>query len=283
MDPIAMELQANDKAHRKIMDLEISNTSLLAVNSSLENTMRQQAQELEDLREELERLRQNSALSPESVTRHQRQAPPEYPPLAWSSTHEEEGDDDADEIAFARVCAKVQQMIEDGLKSTQYRVPSSILDDDEPESRRGVDDSGSLGRTPGALRKRSSSMSIDSDYKPMAIKVHHNHKPPLAPGHATTKGRSPSFTRSVSSRSSCDSVASYNSTRSSNSHGYLGDKESSSAVKARRLSIVMRPVIDAPTHTYLDDPYESLDSSTSSNNQMLSYSMQSSASSSAPY
>ena len=75
-DPIAIELQANDRALRKvnfglsmklagvrqahksggqIMDLEISNTSLLAVNTSLETTIRKQSQLIEQMRHEIAR------------------------------------------------------------------------------------------------------------------------------------------------------------------------------------------------------------------------------------
>ncbi|KAI8813785.1 hypothetical protein BJ742DRAFT_766819 [Cladochytrium replicatum] len=49
-DGIPMESHANDRVLRKIMDLEISNTSLMAVNSSLEHTIRKQAQTIERLK-----------------------------------------------------------------------------------------------------------------------------------------------------------------------------------------------------------------------------------------
>ncbi|KAJ3126077.1 hypothetical protein HK098_007875 [Nowakowskiella sp. JEL0407] len=52
-DENPMEIQANDRALRKIMDLEISNTSLLAVNNSLESTIRKQAQTIERLKSQV--------------------------------------------------------------------------------------------------------------------------------------------------------------------------------------------------------------------------------------
>ncbi|KAI8800380.1 hypothetical protein BJ742DRAFT_860096 [Cladochytrium replicatum] len=53
---IPMESHANDRVLRKIMDLEISNTSLMAVNSSLENTIRKQAQTIERLKSKIRGL-----------------------------------------------------------------------------------------------------------------------------------------------------------------------------------------------------------------------------------
>ncbi|KAJ3233798.1 hypothetical protein HDU81_001979 [Chytriomyces hyalinus] len=50
MDPQTMKAQVNDRAVRKIMDLEIANESLLAVNTTLENTIREQALNLEQMR-----------------------------------------------------------------------------------------------------------------------------------------------------------------------------------------------------------------------------------------
>ncbi|KAJ1551647.1 hypothetical protein HK096_005920, partial [Nowakowskiella sp. JEL0078] len=52
-ETISIEAQANDRALRKIMDLEISNTSLLAVNNSLEATIRKQAQTIERLKSQI--------------------------------------------------------------------------------------------------------------------------------------------------------------------------------------------------------------------------------------
>ncbi|KAI8611838.1 hypothetical protein BC830DRAFT_626411 [Chytriomyces sp. MP71] len=49
-DLIPMKTQVNDRAVRKIMDLEIANESLLAVNTTLENTIREQALNMEQMR-----------------------------------------------------------------------------------------------------------------------------------------------------------------------------------------------------------------------------------------
>ncbi|KAJ3413751.1 hypothetical protein HDV05_007654, partial [Chytridiales sp. JEL 0842] len=48
-----MEAQANQRALRKIMDLEIANESLLAVNMTLETTIREQALSMEQLKRQL--------------------------------------------------------------------------------------------------------------------------------------------------------------------------------------------------------------------------------------
>ncbi|ORY53916.1 hypothetical protein BCR33DRAFT_711257 [Rhizoclosmatium globosum] len=49
-DAQTAKAQVNDRAVRKIMDLEIANDSLLAVNTTLENTIREQALNLEQMR-----------------------------------------------------------------------------------------------------------------------------------------------------------------------------------------------------------------------------------------
>ncbi|KAI9330884.1 hypothetical protein BDR26DRAFT_871087 [Obelidium mucronatum] len=49
-DAQTAKAQVNDRAVRKIMDLEIANESLLAVNTTLENTIREQALNLEQMR-----------------------------------------------------------------------------------------------------------------------------------------------------------------------------------------------------------------------------------------
>lgn len=62
------------------------------------------------------------------------------------------------------------------------------------------------------------------------------------------------------SRSSGSDVSSCSSSsRSSESSGYGSGSSSDQESKSRRLSIVMRPVVETPTHAYLDDPYVLLD------------------------
>ncbi|KAJ3330716.1 hypothetical protein HDU76_005027 [Blyttiomyces sp. JEL0837] len=57
-----LEIQANDRALRKIMDLEIANESLLAVNTTLENTIREQAFTMEQLRRQLRMIQRRVSL-----------------------------------------------------------------------------------------------------------------------------------------------------------------------------------------------------------------------------
>ncbi|KAH9849235.1 hypothetical protein C2E23DRAFT_395092 [Lenzites betulinus] len=71
------KLKAQAKSNRKIADLEITNRSLLAINSSLEATKHKQAKEIRDLRR---KLRESRLILP----------PPAYRAVKSSLTHDDE-------------------------------------------------------------------------------------------------------------------------------------------------------------------------------------------------
>ncbi|KAJ3282107.1 hypothetical protein HK104_011099 [Borealophlyctis nickersoniae] len=164
-DPIDIELQANDRALRKIMDLEISNTSLLAVNTSLENTIRQQSLAINQMQQEIARLKGEvidedeegssdyQASVPSDTTQLQVPSKPEVPPsdpsqgavteaCKPSAVHpesrnrtlaqtaalaaEEEGHKDA-QVVYGRICAIIQRLVEDGAKAVEYRADLALL------------------------------------------------------------------------------------------------------------------------------------------------------------
>ncbi|TPX66190.1 hypothetical protein SpCBS45565_g04678 [Spizellomyces sp. 'palustris'] len=281
LDPVAMEIQANDKALRKIMDLEISNTSLLAVNSSLENTIRQQAQELDELRQEIERLKGLSSVNAVATLANGSMT---KSPAPLEASRSEPAVVDIDslikedehvEIAFARICATIQQMVGDGKKAAEYETPAYIIDeaqarDTEATTRRDLirkesrnalgktlaKTSGSQGDTFSSMNGYShqgangglSSMAVTS--VPMTVKVGKRSR-----GSRSSISSGSDVSRSSSSSKSSSSSGACNSIPNKNEPHTEGDKE----IKARRLSIVMRPVVDTPTHAYLDDPYVLLD------------------------
>ncbi|KAI0828873.1 hypothetical protein BC628DRAFT_1174581 [Trametes gibbosa] len=78
------KLKAQAKSNRKIADLEITNRSLLAINSSLEATKHKQAKEIRDLRR---KLRESRLILP----------PPAYRAVKSSLTHDDEQDDEDEE------------------------------------------------------------------------------------------------------------------------------------------------------------------------------------------
>ncbi|KNC99890.1 uncharacterized protein SPPG_05263 [Spizellomyces punctatus DAOM BR117] len=273
LDPVAMEIQANDKALRKIMDLEISNTSLLAVNSSLENTIRQQAQELDELRQEIERLKGLSSVNAETVAILANGSTTKSPAPVEDSRSEPAvvdidsliKEDEHVEIAFARICATIQQMVGDGKKAAEYETPAHIIDeaqarDAEATARRdlirkesrsalGKTLASSQGDTFSSLNSHSQqaangSMAVTS--VPMTVKVGKRSRASRSSmSSGSDVSRSSSSSKSSSSSGACNSIPNKNEPHTE------GDKD----MKARRLSIVMRPVVDTPTHAYLDDPY----------------------------
>ncbi|KAJ3034830.1 hypothetical protein HDV00_004593, partial [Rhizophlyctis rosea] len=195
-DPIAIELQANDRALRKIMDLEISNTSLLAVNTSLETTIRKQSQLIEQMRHEIAKLKgleideDDSVLSEfidpvlleekavtvaapdaEDQTELSQSIDPETetgdatPKL--TSTEDEQAQKEA-QIVYARVCAVIEQLTADGRKAVEYRAPMhevdiAVVSDDQfnkvevPVPTVPTSRAfATLGRSAGVLRRNSS-------------------------------------------------------------------------------------------------------------------------------
>ncbi|KAH6561398.1 hypothetical protein BASA62_009834 [Batrachochytrium salamandrivorans] len=119
--PVDSTIQLHDRAIRKAMDLEISNTSLLSVNSALERTVRQQSIVIKQLKKQLTRLC-NQSLDEKTL-------------LAFTET---QGDEDVHvispqieipppdpiilgpiDVALDRVCDLVQSILNDGLKAAE--------------------------------------------------------------------------------------------------------------------------------------------------------------------
>ncbi|KAI8903946.1 hypothetical protein DFJ77DRAFT_444138 [Powellomyces hirtus] len=273
-DPVAMEIQANDKALRKIMDLEISNTSLLAVNTSLENTIRQQSQEMEAMRKELERLRDSAVNSMSNISMTDRTPRDSSPSrISINSTPDATVDSilDADalikedgnvELRFSRICAMIQQMVEDGTKAVEYQAPShppvptvqqepGHAIDIETQARKALarkESRGALIRAAGALRKQTSS---PTNPEPSVLRMARSVVVETVP--VVTK-----VTRK-SSRNSNSSDVSHTSSSSHSSAASTQHTPKADAATRRRGSVVMRPFVDSPAHAYLDDPYAMLD------------------------
>ncbi|EIW64113.1 uncharacterized protein TRAVEDRAFT_41528 [Trametes versicolor FP-101664 SS1] len=135
-DDAERKLKAQAKSNRKIADLEITNRSLLAINTSLEATKHKQAREIRELRR---KLRESRLILP----------PPAYRAVKSSLTHddeqpdeeeeEEEGEDDADIIEgkddepYRRV-----KLILEGLLSSCQRALESTPEDFIEAPRSGV-------------------------------------------------------------------------------------------------------------------------------------------------
>ncbi|KAJ3014764.1 hypothetical protein HKX48_004969 [Thoreauomyces humboldtii] len=282
IDPIAMEIQANDKALRKIMDLEISTTSLLAVNTSLENTIRQQSQEMESMRQELERYR--------ALAKSQTRVPVVPAPVLSSSppvpvednpTDLIKEDDDV-EVGFSRVCAMIQQMVEDGQQAIDYRpeaLPAlqvipidqvSHVIDIETQARKVLarkQSQGSLTRAAGALRKASSTCS-SSSFLAKDVGAPSCRSPipepltspqPIAPIKASKKpaSRVGSGSRPAASTESASvpEVVTPKKLRPQVTPTTDEEVKNTQRIIARRPSVIMKPLVDSPTAVYLDDPY----------------------------
>ncbi|KAJ3148677.1 hypothetical protein HDU89_004527 [Geranomyces variabilis] len=293
IDPVAMEIQANDKALRKIMDLEISNSSLLAVNSSLENTIRQQSIDLEAMRKEMESLRAaaNSAsetarLSAELTAPreawHKSPADQHVDVVIISSSIESESVEEetsSGSISYSRSCAMIQQMIDDGRAAAEYIAPVHAPlpqpakeqpkhdIDIETQARQALarrESHGALARAAGALRKRQSR----SPPPPQLVSpIAYVNTVPVVNKVSTRRA---TRTNSGSDLSNGSSSASSSSRRSAPNLNAAANRQAAAAAALassppagrdavrRRGSVVMRPFIDSAAH-YLDDPYVILD------------------------
>ncbi|KAI9057739.1 hypothetical protein FKP32DRAFT_1762205 [Trametes sanguinea] len=180
--------KAQAKSNRKIADLEITNRSLLAINSSLEATKHKQAREIRELRR---KLRESRLILP----------PPAYRAVKSSLPHddeetdeeEEDDEDDADIIEgkddepYRRVKVMVEGLIESckrALESkpedfvgtsrgvakvlTEEEVRNWRGDDNDTETRSTLDPddtsfSGSRPLTPSRVAVPSSDSDLDSE------------------------------------------------------------------------------------------------------------------------
>ncbi|KAI9349275.1 hypothetical protein DFJ73DRAFT_834032 [Zopfochytrium polystomum] len=127
-----LEVQINDKAVRKILDLEIANEALLAVNASLEATICEQAAVMCQLRKELAAVKAKTSAvfnatypskaptsSPAGTGVVVAAAPGEGAalqgiPEPTSNLHEDV------EFKFQKVCAVVSMLIQEGSKAIEH-------------------------------------------------------------------------------------------------------------------------------------------------------------------
>ncbi|KAJ3184960.1 hypothetical protein HDU87_002526 [Geranomyces variabilis] len=291
IDTVAMEIQANDKALRKIMDLEISNSSLLAVNSSLENTIRQQSIDLEVMRKEMESLRAaaNSAsetarlsaeLSAPREAWHKSPADQHVNDVVTSSPVEPESVEEETSlgsISYSRSCAMIQQMIDDGRAASEYfapvhaPLPQPLKEqpkhdiDIETQARQALarrESHGALARAAGALRKRQSRSPPPSQLispiayvntVPVVNKVSTRRATRTNSGSDLSNGSSSASTSSRRSAANCSAAANRKAVAALPS-----SPPATTDAARRRGSVVMRPFIDSAAH-YLDDPYVILD------------------------
>ncbi|TPX67979.1 hypothetical protein CcCBS67573_g07343 [Chytriomyces confervae] len=117
MDPQTMKAQVNDRAVRKIMDLEIANESLLAVNTTLENTIREQALNLEQMRRLVGMLKRKYGADLQ----------PAQQPFTNSivdDLSQSPVDEKEIELQFNRVCGTISQLIQDGTRALNIRGPT---------------------------------------------------------------------------------------------------------------------------------------------------------------
>ncbi|TPX66677.1 hypothetical protein CcCBS67573_g07733 [Chytriomyces confervae] len=161
MDPQTMKAQVNDRAVRKIMDLEIANESLLAVNTTLENTIREQALNLEQMRRLVGMLKRKCGadlvpddlsldtdcseyseellgsgtdsslmLSPRSIGGSRMKQfvdQPAQQPFTNSivdDLSQSPVDEKEIELQFNRVCGTISQLIQDGTRALNIRGPT---------------------------------------------------------------------------------------------------------------------------------------------------------------
>ncbi|KAI8819670.1 uncharacterized protein EV422DRAFT_102196 [Fimicolochytrium jonesii] len=315
LDPVELGIQANDKAVRKIMDLEIANSSLLAVNTSLENTIRQQAQEMEAMRREAARLKEQATDAQNEGPRIDTPSTPlmasttfetgangtslaALPSTAKSSTpaghteSEAETALDSVEHTYARIHALMQLMLTDCKNCLLYTppvhpsaaatvtvvVPTHAIDI-ETQARQALarkDSQSGIQKPPVVLQTitaRQPKLPTKSRSKPSDTDSQSSRTSPVTPtedAHEFTTGghRTPGRRTRTASGSDLSVDTSGNALARSGqpdddpSKNHDTDlptaadlQQSTLTPTTRRKSILMPPVVDSPTHPYLDDPY----------------------------
>ncbi|RPD57096.1 hypothetical protein L227DRAFT_507263 [Lentinus tigrinus ALCF2SS1-6] len=126
-DDAERKMKAEAKSNRKIADLEITNRSLLAINSSLEATKHKQAKEIRELRR---KLRESRLILPPPAYRAVKSS------LTYDDTAEEDDDDEEDEDdeeddkellegkadkAYQRVRVMIEGLLESGRRALESK------------------------------------------------------------------------------------------------------------------------------------------------------------------
>lgn len=117
------KVKAEAKSNRKMADLEITNRSLLSINSSLEATKNKQAKEIRELRRKLRETR--LILPPRAYREYKSSADPEEEAAADEEEEDSEVEDAAegngDEI-YKRVKLMLEGLISSGKQALEAKV-----------------------------------------------------------------------------------------------------------------------------------------------------------------
>jgi hypothetical protein len=143
------------KGLSKIADLEITNKSLLAINSSLEATKHKQAKEIRELRR---KLRESILVLPPSAYRAVKSSLPTEETIEGGIDEDGEDDDDEQQAVvegktdetYSRVKSMLEALIESGRKALEtrpedFKIPgegrTKVLSEEEARTWRGEDSS----------------------------------------------------------------------------------------------------------------------------------------------
>ncbi|KAJ4485760.1 hypothetical protein J3R30DRAFT_3697144 [Lentinula aciculospora] len=147
------------KVNRKIADLEITNRSLLAINSTLEATKHRQAKEIRELRR---KLRESRLILPprtyRAVTSSDTKALLLQTEEEEDEDEDEEEEEDDDEGAagedqtYLRIRIRLDEMIQSGQKAltakpadlAEFKGPTKVLNEQEVRAWRGSEDVGDV-------------------------------------------------------------------------------------------------------------------------------------------
>ncbi|TCD65433.1 hypothetical protein EIP91_002689 [Steccherinum ochraceum] len=168
-DLLDKKKRAQAKSNRKIEDLEITNRSLLAINSSLEATKHRQAKEIRDLRR---KLRESRLILPPRAYREVKSSDP-IPPDEDDEDEDDEEDSEGEEQAviagktdeaYRRVKGLLEKLLEEGQRALEAtpedlapggKSGAKVLSEEEARTWRGddMDSHSALSREDGdALR-----------------------------------------------------------------------------------------------------------------------------------
>ncbi|KAL0068614.1 hypothetical protein AAF712_004330 [Marasmius tenuissimus] len=157
------------KSNRKIQDLEISNRSLLAINSMLESTRNRQAKEIRDLRR---KLRESRLILPPRTYRIVSSGDKDNIEVEDESDDEDEAElEKSDDQSFMRVRMMIDELVESGKQAlaskpedfmTGRKSGAKVLNEDELKSWR--DSAGGSGRDEHERRTSPSRAAIPDDH-----------------------------------------------------------------------------------------------------------------------
>ncbi|KAJ3789247.1 hypothetical protein GGU10DRAFT_66770 [Lentinula aff. detonsa] len=144
------------KVNRKIADLEITNRSLLAINSTLEATKHRQAKEIRDLRR---KLRESRLILPPHTYRAVTSKDTEALALVEDDNEDDDDEDDDDEgdaagedQTYLRIRIRLDEMIQSAQKAIltkptdcgEMKGSAKVLSEQEVRAWRGSEDTGDV-------------------------------------------------------------------------------------------------------------------------------------------